>query len=491
MPQFFTDQRLNFFKPLNGKYRGQVIDCLSIFYQRLYGSVADYSSSFNREQVIEILEEGIARSPVLEDDTGDEFTTSNKSQREQASWILNQLLEHGWLERLMDDATLLTTYSFSRYGRLFTQPMVEASGGKFRTRNRNTRNTRNALQSFINDGEVYDLLDAFEYSERIVSDFSDVIAELDDRKRQLVKEVEAQQLVQRAADEFFDFMEQRFMPDLAIRLSADSVEKYRDEILGLIAKARRKQKDFKVSTEKELRRTAPELIENVEDSLYLMILNGIEVRMNSASFVMLPALREALNGFTRRVDLIMRQLSYSGAGARMHLYELCEKLKKSSTEIEHNALENAGEALSSLNVGFVCPDSLQLHSERQIRTMDNSVDEHKDSDQASRKHMFVASAVDLAFVFSSHTQREYLINALCDGHRIHSQNLPINDAKDLLMSAHVIEVGSLSSSEYKFKVMPTNNRVKTEYFSLTDEFTIELETLNLEETALEENIHAN
>src|SRR5690606_2833599 len=98
---------------------------------------------------------------------------------------------------------------------------------------RNTRNTRNALDAFAQQGEIHDLLDAFEYSERIISDFTDVIAELDERKRQLVQEVEAQVLVQRATEEFFEFMEKRFQPDIAIRLSADSVEKYREDIVEI------------------------------------------------------------------------------------------------------------------------------------------------------------------------------------------------------------------------------------------------------------------
>src|SRR5690606_6474942 len=75
-----------------------------------------------------------------------------------------------------------------------------------------------------------DLLDAYEYSERIISDFTDVISELEERKRQLVREVEARQLVQQASEEFFDFMEKVFKPDLEVRLSADSVEKYRDRL---------------------------------------------------------------------------------------------------------------------------------------------------------------------------------------------------------------------------------------------------------------------
>ena len=159
---------------------------------------------------------------------------------------------------------------------------------------------------------------------------------------------------------------------------------------------------------------------------------------------------------------------------QLQLHELCKKLKQANIDEQKNALAITGEALSSLNVGFADPDSLRIHAERKHRLTDTTVDEHKDNDQNSRKQMFVQAAVDLAFVFNSNTQREYLINALCEGQAIHSQNLPVNNAKELLMSAHAIELGSVSSSEFKFKVESCGNRVKTEYFDLMDEFTIEL-----------------
>lgn len=57
-----------------------------------------------------------------------------------------------------------------------------------------------------------------------------------------MREVESRQLIQQASDEFFDFMETVFNPDLEVRLSADSVEKYRDQIADVIAKFRRKKK---------------------------------------------------------------------------------------------------------------------------------------------------------------------------------------------------------------------------------------------------------
>ena len=470
----FAEGREHFFRPLYGKYRGQIVDALSTFYQRLYGSMADYSRSFNRDQVVEIFEESIARSPILDEEEGEEYSAPVRSEREQANWILNQLLEFGWIEQQMDEATLQSTYAFTRHGRLFTQPMVEAAGGRFRTRHRNTRNTRNALNSFINKGEVYDLLDAFEYSERIISDFSDVIAELDERKRQLVKDVEAQQVVQRASDEFFEFMEKRFMPDLSIRLSADSVERYRDEISDLINKARRKRKEFKATAERELRRAAPELLEDSGQSLYWMILDGIEVRMQNASSIMLPALRQALNGFTRRADLIIRQLSYSGGGVQNQLNQLCERLKTANTDDAEAALSATGVALSSLNLGLLDPDSVRLRAERQLRIVNSSIEEHQDADKASRKRLFVQGALDLAFSFNSQGQREYVINALSEGEKIQSQQLPVNNARELLMSAHIIEIGAELNDEFRFKVNYEGADGCTDYFESTDQFSIQL-----------------
>jgi hypothetical protein len=212
----FADARLHFFRPLTGKYREQTVACLRGLYARLYSSLADYNRVVQRELVLEVFQEAITRTPVF-DEADDELTPAVKGEREQSIWMLNLLLEHGWIERNVDEVTLSSTYGFSRIGRLFTQPMEELAGNRFRTRHRNTRNTCSALRSFLDKHEVYDLLDAYEYSERIVSDFSDVIAELEDRKRQLVREVEAQQLVRRASDEFFEFMEKRFMPDLSLR----------------------------------------------------------------------------------------------------------------------------------------------------------------------------------------------------------------------------------------------------------------------------------
>ncbi len=70
--------------------------------------------------MLEVFQEAITRAPVMEEGVEEEFAAPVRNEREQANWILNQLLEHGWLECLVDEASLQSSYAFSRTGRLFT-----------------------------------------------------------------------------------------------------------------------------------------------------------------------------------------------------------------------------------------------------------------------------------------------------------------------------------------------------------------------------------
>lgn len=468
---FFKESHLHFFRPLTGKYREQVVACLRALYARLYSSLAEYSRVIDRELVIEVFQEAITRTSVLDDD--DDTQAPVRTEREQANALLALLLEHGWLELHADEVTLTSTYAFSRIGRMFTQPMAEMEASRFRTRHRNTRNTCNALRSFVEKKEAHDLLDAFEYSERIVSDFSDVIAELEERKRQLLREVEAQQLVQRASDEFFDFMEKRFMPDLAVRFSEDSVVKYRDELQGLLRSARAQRRETKAATERELRRLAPELIVDAGRSVYLSILNQIESRVHSAAEVMLPALRQSLHGFTRRADILLRQLSFS-AVSQHSLLDALRALADLDAVEQDARLAQVADHMAVLEVGFVDPDRLRLYNLERKRIVNTQTESLHDEAPGARRRLFVQQALERAFAINNRQLYDYLVDALAGGHEVRTTTLPINDARELLYAAHVIEVGAQSgpAHEYRFEVRETGQRVRNEYFASMDEFVI-------------------
>jgi predicted CopG family antitoxin len=470
----FADERAHFFRPLTSKYREQVVACLRSLYARLYSSLAEYSRVVTREVVIECFQEAITRTPVLLDDGDDDTAPPARSEREQANWMLNLLLQHGWLETHADEITLTSTYGFSRVGRLFTQPIVEIESARFRTRHRNTRNACSALRSFLEKREAYDLLDAYEYSERIVSDFSDVIAELEERKRQLVRDVEAQQLVQRASDEFFDFMEKRFIPDLAVRLSEDSVVKYREELTSLLRRARMLRREHKREIEIELRRLAPELIPDGGRSLFMTILDQIDSRIHSAADVMLPALRQSLHGFTRRADILLRQLSFTEASQHTLLDAFAELTTLSEAE-QNERLARAGEVMGTLKVGFIDPDQLRLYNTTRKRRVQTLAEAEPVDDVETRRRLFVEQALERAFAIHNREIHDYVVAALAGGHEIRTTALPTRDARELLYAAHAIEIGAASErAAFRFEVRPTGHRALNEYFDGMDEFVIRI-----------------
>lgn len=504
---FFSDSRQHFFNPLTGKYRELVAECLSLLYQRLYTDLRDYGNAMSREQLVDIFKEAIARSPILDADKDDEKNDAElgenndlleqegrfKNQRDLASFVINRLVENGWIEKQVDETSLQSTYGFTRMGRLFTQPFADNQANHIRTRNRNTRNTRNSLQAFYEQGEIHDLLDAYEYSERIISDFTDVIAELEERKRQLVREVESRQLIQQASDEFFDFMETVFKPDLEIRLSADSVEKYRDQISDIISKIRRKRKyaqgdaetaakDWRAVMEIRLRKALPQhVIQGV--SLLDTLLQAIELRLKNACEIMLPALRRALNTFTQRADIIIRQLSYINSRGQDDFMDIYRSLAKLSQDDQNKVLQQQAEHLSAMKLGFVDPAQIQLRTPRQQQIVRSALDNDKPLDVEAQKEIYVQQVLDKAFILQGSAVRDYVQQSLTSKGEINSRELSAANMQELLNLAHAVEVGSVDnlSSRFRFTItqkadwLHTSPNIQDDhYFKRRDEFVISL-----------------
>lgn len=488
---FFCEQRLQFFRPLTGKYRAQIVECLRQLYVRLYSaSQADYGQALQRDTLIEIFQEALVRAPwqPLSDDDrhsadgADE--PGSRNSREQAVWVLNQLLEHGWLEKQLDPATLSSTFAFSRYGREFTEPFASSGRVLSHTRHRNTRNTRNALEAFVERGDVYDLLDAFEYSERIISDFTDVIAELEERKRDLVREMEDQLLVQHASEAFFDFMENRFQPDLSVRLSADNVERHRDQIEQLIRQIRRSDKAVKAAQEKRLRELMPDQIQPGQ-SLLWWILDGIEQRLRNASDIMLPALRRALQSFTKRADIIMRQMSYLASQQHNDVLAVCRSLAQLPASVQDQRLLQAAEWLAVPDIAFVDPAQVRLASSRQNAPRLALLErEEGEVDIDARKESYIRQVLDQAFLINQQALREWMVQKLASGQRISSRELAIDSARDFIAVAHAISLGSADQQGSEFRIRVDYESPDgaahhpaaddSDYFSRKDHFVFEL-----------------
>lgn len=491
---FFADHRIHFFRPLVGKYREVVVECVRLLYQRLYTDLTGYGQGRSREFIVDVFVEAIARAPVLDHEEGGPEGRF-KSARELAGFILNNLMEYGWLERQLDEATLQSHYGFTRMGRAFTQPFVESGDADYRSRNRNTRNTRNSLQAFLDNGEVYDLLDAYEYSERIISDFADTISELEERRLQLVREVESRQLVEQAADQFFDFIETVFKPDLEVRLSADSVEKYRDQISQLVKQIRRRRKYggdgpqaellWQTVMEHRLRKLLPKRVVEGQ-SLLENILNSIEERLRSACDIMLPALRRALNSFTARADMIIRQLSYLHTQSTHPVLEACQALRQLPQADQEQRLVELGQHWVNARAGWPAAEQFQLRTRTAQRVVRAQVDDAPDLDTGAQQSQAIAQVLDQAFHVSSQQMRDYVARQLLSEAQVSSSALTVNDARDLLSLAHLVSIdGAQLASGKRLKILPENVDAQglqafspmlgaDDYFVQREAFTIQL-----------------
>uniref|UniRef100_UPI00190F4887 Wadjet anti-phage system protein JetA family protein n=1 Tax=Candidatus Halocynthiibacter alkanivorans TaxID=2267619 RepID=UPI00190F4887 len=138
---FFEQERSQFFRPLTSKYREQMVECLTELYKQLFSSShagsSEYGQALSREAVINIFGEALVRAPVIQDD--DEDDSRFKTHRELAGFILNNMLEHGWMEKQVDEATLQSSFNFTRCGRQFVEPFMEGQGAQPVARPRNTR----------------------------------------------------------------------------------------------------------------------------------------------------------------------------------------------------------------------------------------------------------------------------------------------------------------------------------------------------------------
>src|SRR5690554_6745411 len=89
------------------------------------------------------------------------------------------------------------------------------------------------------------------------------------------------------------------------------------------------------------------------------------MRLCNASEIMLPALRKSLQSFTKRADIIIRQMSYLASQQHNDVLAVCKVLADMPEEEQGKVLEQAGEWMSVPEVALVDPAQVRLTPPRQ------------------------------------------------------------------------------------------------------------------------------
>src|SRR5690606_31426133 len=155
-----------------------------------------------------------------------------------------------------------------------------------------------------------------------------------------------------------------------------------------------------------------------EASVLFQLLDSIDTRMRNAADIMLPALRRTLQGFTRRADIIIRQLSYLHSQKHNDLVGLCRQLAALDAARFRHSLEQAGSSMASLRLELVDPAQVRLREARSPRVVQNGIQTLDAPDVATLRELATQQLLEKAFTINGGALRDYLRQALGASRRI-------------------------------------------------------------------------
>lgn len=477
-PLFFKDRTFHFFGPLTGRYREMAVSCIRNLYLRLNGPEADYSYHLTRVDVLDIFVVSIRSAPALDDDTP-VCAEAKMSVQDRAAWMLKKLADAGWIEAYMDSGTMQTAYRFTAQGRQFAAPFAQRHS-EIITNTQHTRSTLSHLQSFVTKMQadaisVGDLMIAAKLSGEIIGDFNEIIEEIVEQRRALIASVNREiEAAKQAGDNFFEFMEKRFIPDMCVRFSRDSVERYRNEILDLLDTIRRQSDPTKVAIEKELRSYYPHLLRDGRPSILIWVLDLIEQRLTAACEVKIPELRAQTENFIRRARVLINHLASLAFGEidTDSVFSLVKRLSGFDAEEVRAILEDERSRPARIAIGLVNPGKVKLPGKRAPRLIRTLLEKDASVRPEEERQAYIRQALALAFRIDAASIEEFVIQQLLGGQKVRASNFIIHDAASLLGAIHAPMVGSAKASGPLFRVTPLDAAIENDYFSSQD-FTIE------------------
>jgi hypothetical protein len=370
---FFESDRLNFFRPLAGKHRTVVVACVRALYERLHGPSADYGQNLTRDSLRDLLLPVVqdARHVLaLQDDAASAedgampgVIPDNADDQQSTAAVVRALHSDGWLETFGDRAGLVTAYRFSRAGKLFAEAFWALDRRSARTRQRNVRSCRNALNATLRNVDAYDLIDAYEYAEKIISDLSEGVDYFQELVRRLMLEA-----AQTPWDNFMEFLD-RFEKEFKKQLTADSIERHRQAIRDVIAHLHSLDDEKSRALEAQLNDIARWATqERVGPSTVDWMLERIEEMVEAACTTKHPELIKAMSVYMQRAASIVQQALMLRGGQTRQAHSLAIAKTASLSGAPQNALlERLGQALAPAEIRLLDPATFKLRTVAQRR----------------------------------------------------------------------------------------------------------------------------
>ncbi len=445
---FFEAERQNFFRPLNGKRRELVVACLRSLYESLHGPSADYSQNLTRDTLkdllaptVQVLINNIAADSILDEDELSGLDNADDQQLTNA--LIRALLKDGWLETFGDRAGLVTAYRFTRAGKLFAEALWSLDRLRSRSRQRNVRSCRNALEAARKNIDAYDLVDAYDYAEKIISDLSEGVDYFQELVRRLMSEA-----TNTPWDEFIAFLD-RFEKEFKKQLTADNVERHRQAIRDSLSRLRNLEGDKVNAFESQLQDIAAWTNqERADTAIFDWLLDRIEDRVEVACTAKHPELIKAMNIYMRRAAGIVQQaLMLQGGQSRQAYSRAIAKAASLEGDAQTGFLERLGTAITVSEIRLLDPAAFKLRSASQRRKALTVTALPKVSRDA-RLQAAMQRTEAAAFTLSNQDVVDYIRGELrLQQHSVRLSSLPMQTATDVLQAMQMVEAVRSSRDE--------------------------------------------
>lgn len=439
---FFEVERRRFFRPLNSSRRELMVASLRALYDRLHGPAADYAHTLTRDSLRELLAAVVRDNPdrwSTEPDTEEPGAAAEPDVEplQLPNLVLRALLADGWLEQFADRHGLVQAFRFSRPGKLFAEALWTLERPS-RSRQRNMRGCRNALDAALQPrGDAHDLVDAYEYAEKVIEDLTEGIDYFQELVRHLMQTASAQ----RQWSEFVEFLE-RFQREYSKQLTADNAMLNRQAIRQNLERLRQVPDAKYKRMDEQLHDIAHWAVkEHTGASVYEWLLGRIESVVDAACETKQPGFMKAMENYLKRVNGLAMQSLMVRAGQSRHAYlqGIGRVAQLGDRAQQDRLLLHYGDYLAHAEIRLLDPSSFKLRTATQRRKA-VTVTLRPRSTRQERLAAAMARAEAEAFSLPNELVAEGLRADLrLYRHTIRLSTLPAETAEDVLRAMQAVE----------------------------------------------------
>lgn len=442
--RFFSRVRQDIFRPFTGRHRGIAFEVAVDLYDRLLGAAADYDLVLDRERLTDIVGTSIAKNrdlivrdpPTSDESDEDAEFDRTVDDRDYAKKLIARLSQFGIIESYSDATHLTVLWRFSiegkRIAKMFSETRRRTSAG----RQRSIRACRTALESFIRDRNHEYLVDAYEYSTSIFEDVCQVADMFNDHQRQLLTRSYGGS--KEAIDDYF-----KGVTDFQRRgeryLTSDNIHNHAADIVALTIRVEAIDPEELRKIDASITLENPGIDEDANGAPpHAFIAERIREIVRSTRRTKHEELTQAVGQFTSRfTNLIMRIIRLQTAG-RSPLLDIAELFRALGSDERPTLARELLRSVLPIRIDLLDPDRVILHerSARRETPVDASMEA---SSLEERRSAYVKSALEEAFAISSKEVIERLETLVAERGFADLMDLPVDDARALLLALCAVE----------------------------------------------------